>query len=354
MFIAAIFAQCSIMRVGTNPAKKDNELFVGNYHRVVIPVYIPNLETDYFKDALKIFSLCLESLILTVHKKTRITIYDNSCCAEVKGYIESKYQENDIIDQIFHSKENVGKINALITAIKGNPEPLITVSDADVLFKNGWQKAVENIFIGFPEAGMVSSTPSSRGLTKATANNWYYGFFKGKMEFQKVLNPDEMHMFDVSLGNKDLMYEDIHLEKYLVIKNPSIGAEAVFGCGHFVATIKREVMDHGPRTPALTKTGVAVGVYLDEPNDRLGFLRLATKENYSFHMGNSVEEWMYVEFSKLFKNESNGIDYTSLVKTKRISKLGRVIGKVILQLILRPRIRVKVFNFLGLNYNKRY
>jgi len=77
------------MRIGINPAKENKELKIENYHRVVVPVYIPNFE-GYFAELFEVFKLCLESLLLTVHQKTRITIYNNNCCEEVKNYIDQK------------------------------------------------------------------------------------------------------------------------------------------------------------------------------------------------------------------------------------------------------------------------
>ena len=77
------------MRKGTNPEKKDNLLDIDQYHRVIIPVYIPNLTEDYFKEALVILKLCTQSLLKTIHSKTKISIIDNGCCTEVSDYLKS-------------------------------------------------------------------------------------------------------------------------------------------------------------------------------------------------------------------------------------------------------------------------
>ncbi len=64
------------MRIGLNP-NKDTVIKPSNYiHQVIIPVFIPN-EEGYFKDSLKIFKLCIESLLSTIHNKTFITIVNN-------------------------------------------------------------------------------------------------------------------------------------------------------------------------------------------------------------------------------------------------------------------------------------
>jgi hypothetical protein len=341
------------MRVGDNPEKINNVLSTEVYHRVVIPVYIPN-EEGYFKDALKIFKLCLESLLNTIHVKTRITIYNNGCCEAATNYINNKFQNNELIDQVINSKINVGKINAILTGVKGNIEPLITISDADVLFKNYWQKSVEELHTDFPEAGMVCPMPSSKGLISFCANNWYYGLLNGSLKFKDVADPEGMIMFDKSLGNNESLLKDVHLKRYLTISNTSKSNLAVMGGGHFVATLKRVVLDEGNNKPAAIKiVGGVESVYIDKPNEYLGFLRVATTASYVFHMGNVFEEWMTKEYNKT-ENVDSKLDFYEHYdfKPRKIGLFGRKIGYLI-QYILKKNHKIKIFvlNRLGLNYN---
>lgn len=335
------------MRVGSNPEKENKLIQLESYHRVIIPVYIPNFE-GYFEHSFDGFKLCIESLLKTVHTKTRITIYNNNCHSSIKEYIDSQFQSSIYIDQVFHSKENLGKINAILAASKGNLEPLITITDADVLFQQGWQAAIEDVFIKFPEAGMVSPVPTSKVIVNHTASTWFYGFFKGKLEFQNVLNPEAMHLFDLSLGNKKLMYDSIHLENYLVLKNKNNLGEAVFGCGHFVATLKRNVLDLGPNEPTFIKIdGGVEEKYIDISNDSLGYLRLATKENFAYHIGNKPESWMYDLVSNLIPETSNGID-SSLILDKKIGYFYRKTGRLILRIMGNKKTRNQFLKKLGL------
>lgn len=328
------------MRIGINPEKENKEIKDKIYHRVVVPVYIPDFE-GYFAGAFEVFKLCLESLLLTVHSQTRITIYNNNCHKDVKTYIDKKYYESEYIDQVFHSKKNVGKINAILASVKGNLEKLITVSDADVFFKNGWQFGVEKLFVNFPEAGMISPVPSSKSMLSYTSNNWFYSLFKGNLSFEKVLDPKAMHRFDLSLGNKQRLYKPIHLKKYLVLTNKKNNSQAVMGCGHFVATVHRVVFDKGSSEPAFFKISNGMeSKFIDIPNEKLGFLRLATKENFAFHMGNFTEPWMFEEFRTLKKEISNGIDSSNLV-SKSFNKKATFIGK-----LYRRMLKIKVFRNL--------
>jgi hypothetical protein len=334
------------MRIGSNPEKTAKVITVENYHRVVIPVYIPNFE-GYFKDAFDIFKLCLESLLLTIHSKTRITIYNNNCHVDVKNYIDKKFNESNYIDQVFHSKENLGKINAILAASKGNLEPLITITDADVLFKNGWQESCEEVFVGFPEAGMVSPVPNPKFFNAFNANNWFYGITKGKLRFEKVQDPDGVIKFYKSLSESGTAHiQAIHLEQFLVLENSKQNCKAVMGCGHFVATMRREVFDYGTHKPAFIKIVGGVEIeFIDMPNENLGYLRLATQGNYAFHMGNSLEDWMFDEFKKLHKYDKNRFFDIPYYPPSRIS----IIGKYISKIVRRPLVKKALFKMMGLS-----
>lgn len=341
------------MRIGVNPEKGNKDIHIENYHRIIVPVYIPHFE-GYFEDSFEVFKLCIQSLLKTVHKKTRITIYNNNCHPLVKGFIDEQFEKNILIDQVFHSKENLGKINAILAASKGNLEPLITITDADVLFEKGWQSAVEEVFVNFPEAGMVSPVPSSKALSNCTSSTLFYGFFKGKLKFEDVVNPQAMHKFDLSLGNKELLYKPIHLEKYLVLKSRKKSGAAVVGCGHFVATLKRAVFDLGTSEPAYIKiVGGVEAKFIDKPNDDLGYLRLATKENYAFHMGNKLENWMFDIVSNLKQETSEGIDVKK-IKDKKIGSLSRKVGRLCLIFISKKTTRRFILKRLGLSNPLNY
>ncbi|MBL86710.1 MAG: hypothetical protein CMO82_08650 [Winogradskyella sp.] len=334
------------MRKGTNPEKKDNLLDIDQYHRVIIPVYIPNLTEDYFKEALVILKLCTQSLLKTIHSKTKISIIDNGCCTEVSDYLKSLHQDYKCIDQLLLSKVNLGKINALYSVIKSNLEPLITVADADVMFLPNWQTEIEKVFVNFPEAGMVSPVPNSMAYRNSFLNSTvYYGLFKGRVKFEKVVSPEGLMAFQDSIGRK--MYDDIHLEKYITISNDK--GSAVMGCGHFVATLRSEVFKNAPNEVSLNKIGGgSVNKYIDIPNDKAGLLRLATKGNFAYHLGNVFEPWMDQEINKLSENSSEMILLDNLPKAKPINKLQYQIGKL-LRKVLFHKYRKQYFKLKGVN-----
>ena len=120
------------------------------------------------------------------------------------------------------------------------------------------------------------------------------------------------------------------------------------GCGHFVATLKREVFDKGTNEPAFIKIqGGVENKFIDIPNERLGLLRLATKLNYAFHMGNFSEPWMYEEFNNIHKESSSGIDITKL-RYKNFNKNATFLGRVFIKFLKKQKVKNIIFKKLGL------
>ena len=330
------------MRKGTNPSKADHKIEISSKHRVILSVYIPDLTTDYFKDAKRIFKYCIESLLKTVHSDTRISIIINGCCEDVTQLIYDYQKSNQLIDQVFYTRGNLGKINAIYSIVKSNLEPLITISDADVMFLPDWQNQVEQVFVDFPEAGMVSPVPSSKGFLYSTACTLYYGLFKGKIKFRNVQDPEGLINFQKSVGSN--MYQKIHLEKYLVVSNGE--DEAVVGCGHFVATFRKEAFESAPtKVCEFRIQGNSEEDYVDEPNDLAGFLRLATLGNYAYHLGNSPEPWMEEKLQYIMDSSAAPASL-EIPAPISFSRTQYKIGKFLIRLLFN-KFRKQYFSFLG-------
>lgn len=288
------------MRVGFNPHKDKTQTESDYFHQIVIPVYIPNQE-GYFKDSLEILKLCLDSLFATKHDKTFITIVNNGSCLILVDYLNDLFHKNKI-QEIIHTT-NIGKLNAVLKGILGNSFPLITVSDADVLFLNGWQEASYSVFEAFPKTGAVCPTPSSRSLRTYTANVYWDLFFSSKIKCTPVVNPDALKRFGLSVGNANF-YNTAQLDTFLTVINGNI--KAVVGAGHFMTTYRAEVFNNlESRFSKYKLGGDSEGQFLDIPVVKKGFWRLSTDDNYTYHMGNVVEDWMFDAVSKLVQNDKS-------------------------------------------------
>jgi len=292
------------MRIGINP-EKNKEIVSNAYHRILIPVYVPNLE-GYFEQGMEFTKLCLESVTKTRHEGSFLTVVNNGSCEAITQYLQELYRAKKI-DQLVHFSENVGKIDAVIPIARSCAEPLITISDGDVLFKEGWMQGVEAVFSSFPEAGMVSPVPHGTTYSNYTTNTIFDGFFKGRLKFQSICDPKEMLRFAESIGGGDSMYDKkIRLKYQLTVKRKDVSA--VVGCGHFVSTLRREVFDFAPTTYSkMAYASTADRDYIDIPNEEAGFWRLATPENLAYHMGNTPQDWMVETFEKLQKGSGTTI-----------------------------------------------
>lgn len=329
------------MRKGFNPKKDQKLTKLDFFHQVIVPVYIP-INEGYFKDSFEIFKLHLNSLFKTIHPKTFITIVNNGSSKEVEEYLDKLFTDKKI-QEVIHT-QNIGKLNAILKGVSGHNFPLITISDADVLFLNNWQKETYEVFEKLPKAGFVSPCPSSKVLKKFTYNLIFDNLFSSHLRFTEVKNPDAMKMFAQSIGNPDF-YNDYHLKQYLTItKNDKT---AVVGGGHFVGTYRGEVFKNiSQKYSEFSLGGASENTILDKPVVDFGFWRLSTHDNYARHLGNTVEDWMKdVEIEQ----EQRDLEFPIIeveTKTKKSSKFKELFFRFFLN---RKGIWKRFLLYKGLN-----
>jgi hypothetical protein len=319
------------MRIGSNPAKNQVIKATEYLHQVVIPVYIPN-QVGYFKDSLSILKLCLQSLFATVHSKTFITVVNNGSCSVVANYIKDLHRANQI--QEFISTENIGKLNAILKGIVGNNIEVVTISDADVLFLPNWQMETVKIFAKVPKAGVVGIVPQFKMYESNCGNILFDNLFNSKIRFTAVKNKPALIRFYDSLG-WDRKYNQDYLERNLALKIDDAHI-ALIGSGHFVATYKKDVFENVVSYIGFKMGGDSEG-YLDRlPLDK-DYWRLTTQDNYAYHMGNVLEDWMMVP------SESNNKNNYTLIEICKRSKVS------VLTYFLKNKLFVKFLSVRWLN-----
>ncbi len=314
------------MRKGTNPQKNAQILNTGYYHKVIVPVYIPN-EEGYYRDAFKILKLCLQTLVATTHDKTLIAVADNGSCNTVIAYLQQLYTDK-VIQELSITRENVGKVNSIYKVLAGDDYPLVTLSDADVYFYEGWQQAVEDIYRNFEQVGAVCPTPSSKSYAHMTQSLWYrYGWSK-RLVFEDNPDPEGMRNFAKSLANP-AFYNDIQLKKTLILTNTQ-GKKAVLGAGHYVATYRGDILKTNIKKATVHALGAKiVQEYIDKPVYEAGLYRLSTTTSYASHMGNTYEEWMCPSDTRSEKQKGGvPIQLSPIVPPGVFKKIAyKVIGK---------------------------
>jgi len=278
------------MRVGMNPQKQDNKIILKTNHRIIVVVYIPDFK-GYYEKIFEVFKLCLESIIVTKNDQCAVTVVNNACCSEVSEFIDANFK-NGNIDSVIHHNENIGKIDAIIGAARGVREPLITMTDVDVLFETAWQENVENIFMKIKNVASVSPISTRNSLNYGTSSTFKSIIFR-KVKFKLIPIPENFEANNKSLQSVNRKPEISKNKLWPVIEKN--GVKAVVGSGHQVITIRREILFKTvPTSPSFIPVGLdSEFKYVDEPINRSGGLRLATYNNYAYHMGNAVEDWMF-------------------------------------------------------------
>jgi len=331
------------MRTGFNP-NKDKELLKSDFwHQVIVPVYIPD-QQGYFKDSFQILIYCLESLFKTSHSKTYFTIVNNGSGDEVVNYLNQLHKDGKI-QEIIHTT-SIGKLNAILKGLTGQQFPLITITDADVLFLSDWQKSTYNVFEAFPKTGVVSPVPNSKLLRYYTAPVIWNNLFSKGCNFTKVENSEAMLAFAKSIGNPSL-FQKVHLDKNLTISDKNV--TALIGAGHFVATYKGICFDNlQHRFSNFSLGGDSEQKLLDRPANELGLWRLSTQQNFAYHMGNTKEDWMIEELDKIIENNSNfnGIELSQKVYSSIWNKF---IIKFFSKFIFQKSIWLFYIKYKGLN-----
>jgi len=277
------------MRLGTNPQKREKKITMVTHHRIVIVVYIPN-EEGFYEKSLEVFKTCLDSLIATINSKAAITVVNNGSFDKVSALLDL-YLKQKKIDTLISHTTNIGKIDAQIGAARASREKYITLTDADILFVKGWQEKVEEVFAVFNNVGSVSPIPVRTGVFAYTSSVLKQVLLK-KLKFKYLSIPENFHDYNRFLESINWDLDTNENNKWPVIEKN--GTKAVIGSAHQVLTIDRDILfTSSPSNPSLTLVGGnSEHNYVDVPIDKSGKLRLSTFNNFAFHMGNNVENWM--------------------------------------------------------------
>ncbi len=276
------------MRNGVNPEKLKNETLPLFLHRVIVPVYIPNLEDAYYLNHLEVFEKFLDQLIRTINPKTTaFTLINNNSCDEIAVVID-KYCS--AIDKLVWYAENKGKVFPVLEEARAAAEPFITITDADVLFYEGWEQAVFKVFASCPKAGVVAPLPSPALAFYENTAVFSDQYLIGGIAYQKILSDTDAELYLTGMGNDSLLNRENRKyswkERQYVLKN----ANALIGCGHFVATYRSELFKGKYDRPTIKFKNGLEREFIDSLSDEKGYYRLSTVETYAYHMANNLDE----------------------------------------------------------------
>lgn len=278
------------MREGQNPGKSEELSGSVGQVRVVLPVFAPSNE-GYFEQVHPIMDLCLQSLSATTGPEVRVTVVANGCCAVVERDLASRVETGSIDELVVH-RNNLGKVDAVMSGARSTFEEIVVISDCDVLFRPGWVDAALNMFRLFPECGFLGLTPLPNLRSYGTSTTVIGATLRRELTTAAVINNEDFRRFAESIGRPTIAGESAG--EQLVVRRD--GQMACVGAGHFCFVTRRAAMNKMPTSPC---HGVPNGEsdWLDLPLDRNGYWRLATTKAYAMHMGNRLEDWMGAELA---------------------------------------------------------
>jgi len=276
------------LRNGVNPEKLKSELLPVFLHRVIVPVYIPNLKEEYYRNHLEVFEKFLDQLIKTINPQTTaITLINNNSCAAIIGVIE-KYRTT--IDKLVWYAENKGKVFPVLQEARSAAEPFITITDADVFFYKGWEQAVFEVFDSCPKAGVVAPLPSPALAFYENTAVFTDNFLLGGITYQEAMSDEDGDLYLAGMGNDSLLNRENRQyswkERQYVLK----GTNVIIGCGHFVATYRSELFKGKIEQPKIKFKNGLEREFLDSLSDEKGYYRLSTLQTYAYHMANNLDE----------------------------------------------------------------
>lgn len=295
-----------------NPQKEERKITMTTHHRIVLVVYIPD-EQGFYEKSLAVFKTCLDSIISTINSKAAITVVNNGSFEKVSTLLDIYLKEKKIDTLVSHNT-NIGKIDAQIGAARASREQYITLTDADILFVNGWQEKVEEVFASFKNVGSVSPIPVRIGVFAGTSSVLKQILLK-KIKFYYSAIPENFTNYNRFLESINWDLDTNENNKWPVVE--SNGCKAIVGSAHQVLTIDRDILfATSPSNPSLTLVGGnSEHNYVDVPIDKSGKLRLSTFNNFAYHMGNNVEDWMLTVNENNLKKEN----FKSVVLTSTLS-----------------------------------
>jgi len=291
------------MRIGINPVKNTYTKLRHKPHRIIMPIYIPNLEEDYFQNTLKVVKKSIDSIINTTDNKyTNITLINNGSCDEVDTLL-TQYFVDLKIDRYIR-QENRGKVEAVIKEARASYEEYITITDADVFFRQGWLTSTLEIFKSYKKAGMVSPFPTPNLFSPYNNAAIIENFFLGSIKKSSVVNFSDLKEFEMSI-DADGLYSKYYKNQYHLRNHDLI---TMLGASHMVATYKNYLFQEQKNKVEYVFENGLEREFLDVIAQKHGLWRLGTAGAYVHHMGNSVytepldekrfavEEWEFPKY----------------------------------------------------------
>lgn len=269
-------------RVGVNPFKESEIAFRNIWHRVILPVFVPE-DGGYFREMPEVLEACLTSLLNTTGDETLVTVVVNGAHRRVREVLERAAEVSERVELIWKNR-NVGKVEALFGAYRASHEPYVTFSDSDVLFRPGWLERTMEIFRFFPEVGAVSALPVPHLRRLHTESTYLGAAFRRVLRVGRFAKEEDLHLYLEDLESPSLIGERLFKRQPAVVRE---GIAALVGCTHMQCTYRRAALSGAPTVECTAALGLnSELLWMDCPPEAAGWWKVSLPEAYVRHMGN--------------------------------------------------------------------
>lgn len=276
-------------RIGMNPARGKKTDYRPARVTVAVLTHIPHLE-GYFKHRLSVLRACLESILRNTETPYDLLVFDNASCSQVRRYLE-ELQAKEQLDFLLRSSENLGKAGAFKLLFRAAPGEVVAYCDDDFFFFPGWLRRHLEIMDTYERVGAVSGYVVRHLFAEERiSSNLAFARSTPEVELERgdLIPEPWVRDWAVSTGrDPEEVLRDQAGGEDLKLEFRGLKAFAAANHDQFVAP-KNVVVECLPEEWSGNLMGEMLE--LDEAIDRSGYLRLATAQRTSQHLGNVLTE----------------------------------------------------------------
>ncbi len=279
-------------RTGINPSRGRKTDYSPARVTLAVLTYLPDT-VAYYENRFDVTCLCLDSLIANTAEPYDLLVFDNGSSAKMVDRLRRLRDSGDI-DYLLLSAQNIGKIGALQMITRFSPGEVIAYTDDDIFFLPGWLETHLKIIDTYPDVGMVTGFYIRPHIGYGNGSALQFAEQADVTVERGLLIPREWEQ--QYIDNMGRTWEKYN-EEIASLQDIALtyrGVEALVSAGHHQFVAPRKVL-----TEALPQgwTGNLMGQMrdLDSTVDRLGYLRLTTRQPVTRLIGNVVSPEMAAE-----------------------------------------------------------
>jgi glycosyltransferase involved in cell wall biosynthesis len=272
-------------RTGINPSRGRKTDYKPARVTLAALTYLPDT-VAYYKDRFDVTRLCLESLIANTPEPYDLLVFDNGSNQQLVDYLRG-LRDSGEIDYLVLSGQNIGKIGALQMIARFAPGDIIAYTDDDIFFMPGWLETHLKIIDTYPKVGMVTGFYIRPHMSYGNNSALKFAEQSDVKAERGLLIPQEWEQHYIE--NMGRTWEKYN-EEIAGLQDVALtykGVETLVSAGHHQFVAPRKVLLEA-LPPGWTGNLMGQMRDLDSSVDRLGYLRLTTRQPVTQLIGNVI------------------------------------------------------------------